>query len=461
MSSNRYPRKPSRIPGEFGPARSRFVRSPAPSRSPEPASGPKSSDTARKRALNGWTPKLLSYYGALDLRGRDCQFGDLNAIHPLLQRRNFICTDLEYASIRRALCLASAFLYEPVASVFWYSLIFGPRKQVPHIVKLANGGMREATESPWSSFSAVPFGPEEMVQLNAFWEQMQHAITYEFIDEGVLPGDPCSAITNIEKWDSTRRNQGPLLGGLRGARTGISERYPAFLGPIRANSAPDDIAYALREDYFLAITILHELAHAINIVRMRSAEVETEPFFEDMREAELGFAWEQLIMNGRQDTVIRQGVDSARMGLYFFTWPGTIRQQEQSYVGKYPLDDEDPVFRRFGRRQWKTTYLVMMEHIQELALQRTWGEIARYGPERLKMQKLVGRRFGAFDAKTRAAAQSSGEDSLSWGSSGFGAYRLVVRDEELRRTRKTRRRSSSGEFGPPNKKRRLASGRPV
>lgn len=96
---------------------------------------------------------------------------------------------------------------------------------------------------------------------------------------------------------------------------------------------------------------------------MRSAEVETEPFFEDMREAELVFAWEQLMMNGRQELVIRHGVVRARMGLYFFTWPGTIRQQEQPYVGKHPLDDEDPVFRRFGRKQWKTSYLVMMEHI--------------------------------------------------------------------------------------------------
>ena len=463
MSSSSYPHRSPRAPGQVRPADSRFVRSSAPSRSPEPLSCPSPSEAASKKALGGWTPQLLEYYGALSLRGRDCRFGDLNDVHPLLQRRSFTCTDIEYASVHRALCLASAFLYEPVASVFWYSLVFGPRKHVPHIVRTPNGGTREATEDPWSSFSAIPVGPDEMAQLNTFWEQLLPTIKFEFIDEGVLAGDPCSAITFSENWAATRPQQGPLLGGRRGARIGISRRFTASLGPLLAGTLPSaEMAYALREDYVLAITILHELAHAIYLVRMRSAKVDAEPFFGDMREAELGFAWEQFVLNGRLDMVIRHGIPSARMGMYFITWPGIVPFQDQPFLGKYPLADDDPLLRYFGRRLWRTSYLVMMEHIQALAFQRAWKDIARYGPQRLKMEKLVGRRWGEFDAETRAAAQSSGDDSLSWGSSGHWSDRLVIRDEMLRRRtrRRKKRRAASflDESEMPNKRRLLGSG---
>ena len=464
MSSSRYPRRPLRATAHVGPVGSRFVRSPAPSLSPEPPAGASSSKAEIKKTLRGWTPRLLVYYGALDLGGPDCQFGDLHHIHPLLQKENFLCTDFEYASVRRALCLASAFLYEPVASVYWYSLVFGPRKRVPHIVETPNSGARDATESPWSSFSAVSVGPGEMAQLNTFWEQLQPTIKFEFIDEGVVPGDPCSAITNSENWDPARGQQGPLLGNRRGARVGISQRFPDFLGSLQAGTLPsDEIAYALREDHILAMTVLHELAHAIHIVRMKSAEAEAEPFFEDMREAEVGFAWEQIVINGRLDVIIQRGLSSARMGLYFFTWPDTFPVQDQLFLSKHPLSDDDPLFRRFGRRLWNTSYLVMMKYIQELAFRHTWRDIARHGPQGLKMEKLVGRRFGVFNANTRAAAQSSGGDSLSWGSSGDGTDRLVVRDELLRRSRRRRisRRSAASmndESEAPYKRRLLGSG---
>ena len=459
MSSSRYPAGPSGL-------------------------GPRGAPTYTlpeiKRALGGWTPPLLKYYGALDLPGRDCQFGDLDDIHVLLQRGNFRCTDFEYAVIRRALCLASAFLFEPVASAFWYSLVFAPRRSVPHIVKTPFGGMREDNDDPWFSFSAVPFGPNEMAQLNMFWAQMQDAIIFEFTDVGMLPGDPFSAITHSERW-VPKQPPGPLLDGAHRARMGISRRFIHLLGPFHAGAPPHQRCYVLREDYILAVTILHELCHAVDMVLKRSAEIESEPFFEDMREAELGFAWEQTVLNGRIEVVdgegiasqglARHGIRNAEMGLYFITWPGTVPYQEEPFVGKHPLEDDDPMFLRVGRRQWKTAYLVMMEYIQDLAFRHEWRNIARYGPNRLRMKKLIGRRWGVFDAETRAAAQSSGGDSLSWGSSGAGSHRLVVRDERQRWTRRrtassegeregTRRRrraDSEGERERPNKRMKMGS----
>ncbi|KAA6415851.1 MAG: hypothetical protein FRX48_00569 [Lasallia pustulata] len=483
MSSSRYPAGPSGALGNVGPEAGRFVRThgtPAPSNRPSPRGAPTYTEQEIKRALGGWTPPLLRYYGALDLPGRDCQFGDLKDIHVLLQRGNFRCTDFEYAAVRRALCLASAFLFEPVASAFWYSLVFAPRRPVPHIVKTPRGGAREANDDPWFSFSALPFGPNEMVQLNMFWAQMQDAIIFEFIDDGMLPGDPFSAITHSERWVPKQR-PGPLLDGGHRARMGISRRFIHLLGPFHAGAPPHQRCYVLREDYILAVTILHELCHAVDMVLEGSAEI-SEPFFEDMREAELGFAWEQTVLNGRIEVVdeegiasqniARHGIRSAEMGLYFTTWPGTVPYQDRPFIGKYPLKDDDPLFLRVGRRQWKTSYLVMMEYIQDLAFRHEWRNIARDGPNRLKMKKLIGRRWGVFDAGTRAAAQSSGGDSLSWGSSGAGSHRLVIRDERQRRTRRrkpssegeregTRRRrraSSEGERERPDKRMKIGSG---
>lgn len=418
-----------------------FARSPAPSRSPEPGRGSTSSEAIGRIDLNGWSTSELEHYGALSLRGQDCRFGDLDDIHLLFQRGNFTCTDFEYASIRRALCLASQFLYEPVASVFYYSLVFGPRKPVPHIVNTPGGGTRDATEDPWSSFSAVPVGPAEMAQLSVFWEQMQHSISFDFIDIGTISGEPCSAITIGEQWDPTRGPQGTLMGGRRTARTSLSRRFPDSLGPLQAGQPPpEDIAYALREDYILAITILHELSHAIHMVRMGGMQLVAEPFFEDMRDAELGFAWEQTVVNGRLSTVNHQDMATARLGLYFTMWPNTLYAEEQPFVGKFPVGLDDLLLRRFGRRQWETGYLVMMEHMQRLAFYRGWLHVARYGSEGLKMEKLVGRRLGRFDAWARALAQSSGGDSMSWGSSGIGDDMLVIRNPALRR----KRRSNSG-----------------
>ncbi|MCJ1305127.1 hypothetical protein MMC08_007941 [Hypocenomyce scalaris] len=450
---SRHPRRPSRVlEAALG---GRFVRSAAPSRSPDPTGAaptflsPTLEDPGNEN-LCGWTPKLLKAHGALDLRWRYCQFGDLSRIHPIFHRSHFSCTDIEYDTVRRGLCLASAFLYEPAASVFWYALVFGPRNNVPHLVRARDGSMRECVEAPWSAFSAEPVGIDEMAQLNTFWEQMQHAVQFRFIDIATIPGDSCAAVTVTLEWYGTRQ-PGPLLAGRYRALIKISNRFLSNPALSQATTPTEGIPYALRTDYNLAVVVLHELSHAVHTVTALDQH-EAEPFFEDMREAELGFAWEQIVLNGRLDPVNVGGARNAKWGLQFLTWPDGLQPHDMHLVGKFPLGDDDELIARVSRKWWRTLYLVMMEHVQDLAFQRGWGEIARYGPQRLKRQKLVGMRKGEFTAETRAMAESSAGSSALWGSYGTGSPRLVIAGEKEGNKRK-RSLTGEGENGSKRKRR--------
>ena len=357
-----------------------------------------------RRYLNGWPPELLWKFGALDIPGQDCHPGDLSRMHPLFDRMLFKMSNDDYASIRPALLLASAFLYESEASAFWYAVVFAERQPVPRMVKDTNGAMRECTEDPWYLFSAVPIGVNEMQQLNSFWDQLRHAITYRFAD---LDAQNASGMTYRRRWKKPYP-PGPLITSSFAVMVELSIEFREVLRGFVDTIPTEALPYYLRQHHLIATTILHELCHAINSAR---TNIPTEPFFEDNRQAELGFTWEQSVLNGPVHTVTRKGDEDANWGLQFFRWPTAYSYGDEVYVHKHPLEGDDPRVLRTSRRTWITRYLVTMDYIQALVWACEWAEIARYGPVRLKMPKKYGLRRGNSNQQAWADAGSSGASS--------------------------------------------------
>ncbi|MCJ1300187.1 hypothetical protein MMC08_002982 [Hypocenomyce scalaris] len=310
----------------------------------------------------------------------------------------------DYASIQPALLLASAFLYESEASAFWYAVVFAARQPVSHMVKGTDGALRECTEDPRLRFSAAPIGVNEMQQLNSFWDQMRHAVTYRFAD---LNEENSTGMTYRRRWKKPYP-PGPLITSSYAVIVELSIEFREVLRGFVDPTPTEALPYYLRQHHLIATTILHELCHAIHSAR---TTIPTDPFFEDDRQAELGFAWEQCVLNGPMHSVNRKDDENANWGLQFFRWPTAYSYRDEDYVYKYPLEGDDPRILRTSRRSWATRYLVTMDYIQALVWVREWAEIARYGPLRLKMPKKYGLRRGDSNPQAWAYAGSSGASS--------------------------------------------------
>ena len=382
-----------------------------------------------RKLLSGWTAEVLKDFRALDIPGQDCTWGDLQRVHPLFSDANFVISGSQYERIVPALCLASAFLHEPQASVFWYSLVFGPRQPVPHIVRGGKRGRREATEEPWSRFLAVPVGANEWQKLERFWQQMRRAITIRFRD---LSGTGASGETVRTEWGRTYP-PGRLLRSGREASITLSISFLNTLRDFATPTPKESLPHYLRQHHLLAVTLLHEICHAIHIVRYKQ---DVEPFFKDHRQAELGFAWEQSVLNGKVYPVANKklGIDNTLWGLHFNRWPDHWNSEEAHMVHRWPTRLTDHPVLKASRRHWSTAYLVTMDYIQSLVMSLEWKEIAKYGPERLKMVKGYGLRTGSARWEDWQHAGSSGASShfkpesyALWSEDTNEKYKLVRR----------------------------------
>lgn len=381
-----------------------------------------------RQYLSGWSAEVLQILGALDIQEQECTPGDLRRVHPLFSESTFLLSRTSYALILPALQLASAFLYEPQASVFWYSLVFGPQTPVPHLINDGKGGKRESSEQPWSRFSAVAVGADEWQRLESFWEQMQQAVAIRF---GDLSASGSNGQTVEMDWGRAYP-PGQLLRSGREALITLSLGFLNFLRTLTDPTPTESLPHRLRQNHILAITLLHELCHAIHIVQTKA---DVEPFFEDHRQAELGFAWEQSVLNGVLLPVLKDATtENARWGLQFNRWPEEWSKENSLMVDRLVKKSTDDPVLRASRRRWTTRYLVTMVYIQSLVTARKWEQIAKRGPQRLKMVKTYGLRVGVTGPEAWERAQSSGASShfasesyAFWSEDSREQYHLVRR----------------------------------
>ncbi|MCJ1361366.1 hypothetical protein MMC16_000465 [Acarospora aff. strigata] len=354
--------------------------------------------------------------GAVDLP--TAHLGDLNGIHPIFSRLNFArCTDEEYDAIIPTLALCSAYLSESELQVFWQTVLYGRRHPIPNT-------------PDWTEVHRPnpPFTPAHYAAFSQLLTELGCLFSFQFAN--------CTTEFGAEPWGQTqgwnRTAVDPAFtppGGIEGLCSLITLN-PQFLDaaletrrlvrslPPGATLDSKTASLILRQQFFFAVTTVHELAHAMNNAQRRDRG-EPEPFFEGQRRAEMGYAWEQFVHGGRMSQVHQsRGSDC---GLVFCTWPPGPEVIE--VIGPFGKATGYGWNRRASRRVWNTDYLIPMSHIQKLHTRAFWqGDFRRWGMLSLQIPKTIGLRWGNSSRIARYGAVGqpgghSGAESVSGGSS--------------------------------------------
>ncbi|KAI9794650.1 MAG: hypothetical protein M1833_000339 [Piccolia ochrophora] len=321
---------------------------------------------------DSFTYDELIHFGAIDLpRGEPVSFGDLHGpIHPILHHsRWFGMTVTDHENILPALRLVTNMLEAPHVLAFFYMVCFSPRTPLPAVT--AKYGV-PCTQIPAPTEGVSPSG------IRLIKQYLVDAASLLFFAFGTPSNEDGATFRFLTVRSS--------LGGT-GALMRLHYRLYAALVPGR-NWAFEQL---LRCQLFLATTILHELAHAMNCTAqpippdvdpatMRSAE----PFVGADRQAELGRALEQVFFGGVVDQYAADR--DSTFGLVVQRWPDLGSAHEYWPNG----DVQTPERRAAGT--FTTVYLVPMTYVKAVHTQLFWRRVQRFGASETRVKKTVGRR---------------------------------------------------------------------
>ena len=303
----------------------------------------------------------------------NAHLGDLNnSIHPLfssLQR---------YVHLQPALRLASKFLDEPSLLPYWSGLIFGTYHYLPSTSQTFN--------SPCYCFLPGP-RPLGTTQLQLVRNAMLHAARTTHYEFGQGPSTDVWAICIRSCTPALQ----PFLG--TGSIIRLSRAFLAVLDPATTLSIPQ----RLRTSFLLANTLAHEFAHAARNARIHPPEPpieDFEPFFYDHRRAEVGHAWESVILGGRIFPFLN-AYDN-RFGMCIEKWPDLdekymVIRPNQPGRAMIPLSRKPP-------KKWSTIYTIPMPFVQALFTQDFWNrQVSIFGVQALRPEKTLGLRMRNWD----------------------------------------------------------------
>ena len=359
----------------------------------------------------------LEELGAEDILGSpDAHFGDLsNPIHPLFHKL------ISEEHLHPALRLASLFLTQLECLPFYLALIARPYDHLPELEKKLQG--------PCYRFTLGPQPPRlrHLENLRMFLQVAVPMIDIKFSRD-------CPATA----WAVCYRRFEPHgLAQFQGTSSSIAVNpsFVQFLDP-RLN-ADATTSQRLRLSLMFANTLAHEIAHALRNARMAPPPLNTtvqpprpmqdyEPFFEDQRRAEVGHAWETVVVGGKL-TDVTYGENSVEYGLFLEKWPDV-----DDYFIRLPINEPPlisfqgrglvvpprthivPVRRRKAKK-WTSLYGVPMAFIQQLFTKRFWEErIPKEGLQALRFKKTLGVRTRNFEWEEGEEPGIASDDS-SWG----------------------------------------------
>ena len=351
--------------------------------------------------IDHWTVARLNAAGALYID--DPHLGDLTIIHPIFSKANFKdVSDADYNLVEPSLRLASAYLNEPSTLCFWWSLAFAERHHVPRMQRNWHTRvMEDVTErnnlERWTKISiSRRVGRDQLEDINQLFLNMAGCICWEFEERG----GECygSTVAVPDKWLEAQ--------GLANNFTSVA-LSPRFLTEFRivaAGTTHEDRNLHLRQVFLLANTLLHELSHGVITAtcdRLESVhEQPAEPFVEDDREAEIGYAWEMATYGGPPLPIDYRA--DCRFGFKVCRWPGIKR----ATVADHP-------YTRPSRRKWEIDWALSMAWVQPFHTKAYWSQIERYGSSSLKFPKTLGLIIGDHTAEARRDAASSAWSSHS------------------------------------------------
>ena len=196
-----------------------------------------------------------------------------NPIHPIFEKRNWQDSAQDiWPQLQPALRLASRFIDEGEVLAFWYHLVWGR-----HLKQDASHQFRFPLEG--FSVEGPPLTPEQKQRTSRWLNMFGRKQNIAFLDFRAGVG-----------FGYTTRTM---------ANNAISVELDwVFLELLRDHGSGKKIlseTQLLRANFLIAVVLLHELAHAVNLYLRDSIY---EPYYDNHAVAELGHAWECWTFGG-------------------------------------------------------------------------------------------------------------------------------------------------------------------
>lgn len=279
----------------------------------------------RREQRHGFFAADIIRYGAVDmLSPRPPNL--TNEIHPLYQRNAFTgCEDEVYEQFVPALRLAS--MWMTVCSQFWVTLARGHR-EVDEAMSLRFGRLQHRIRQD------VPLTKENASEVMDYIKDISkdYRMSFTFQDNFKRNGATYFGGTNKVcdvGWSDSDRPSNQLLR----IYTKLSSDYYVAAKKLSQLKYPD-LAQVLRFQFGLAVLLVHETSHAIELAHIRRRPdivpdeaydpyyqqwIGHEPYLYDSVRPELGLTWEMYMFGGRI-LPINDRVDCLH-GLCVFDWP--------------------------------------------------------------------------------------------------------------------------------------------
>ncbi|GAB7339101.1 hypothetical protein MBLNU457_5753t1 [Dothideomycetes sp. NU457] len=220
-------------------------------------------------------------------------------IHPLFAYDRFYeCCPEIYEVLKPALRLASTLLLHPAAAIYWHTLAFGDR-EVDQVQSIANGSLADSSKVLKRIRSDVPYTVENAVTFNRYLLDLVKFVRIG--QESVNPGIEGDGIVLfgccfVAPGDMHRRHL--PLDDVRCRRMYIDLHSDVHttakrLSLLKGNADP---AMVLRYNFFVAVTLCHEVAHFLEIGHNPYCG---ESFFNDNHFNEAGNAFEVKVFGGK------------------------------------------------------------------------------------------------------------------------------------------------------------------
>ena len=282
-------------------------------------------------------------------------------IHPIMDIPNWRqpFTRHDRKLIEPVLRLASALLNCPASVSFFDAVQFGHRTFLPAL-SLINYKTLTALDGP----TRYSVGLHDDLDQRLL-DLLPHV---EF-----LWGDDTDELWEFEKmpYAYTDETKVEINHGGRGSKITVNDNFLKDLRELDSlDASPKTINQTLRLQFLMAVTLCHELVHAMNTSILWDEDT-PEPYFRNQALNELGLAWEEEVFGGAivniQDHVWAS--NDCQWPLFFTHFP--CPQDYRMCRLELDLDQQDV----FARRQAKgsyTNYYVPMAWLVQLHKQANW-----------------------------------------------------------------------------------------
>lgn len=311
---------------------------------------PRQSKKQWRNERHGFRAQEVNWNGAVHLEG--CKPSNLsNDIHPLFDRSNFDDTpDAIYDQLLPGLQLATMFLTQKICMQFWVTLAMGDRRDDAEMTS-RNGKLSQRIDKH------VELTEERartvIEHINAIGKSKLIHFRFRHKLEGVW-----GTSAPICEYRGIEREYHGLKGDLVRSIVRIHSDYYIIAKKLSQLKC-QEISQKLRFNFLFAVLIIHELAHSIEGMHMKSRAEQwidwqtsryyKEVYWLDWQESECGRAWEET-MFGCHVAPINNRIDGSH-GIGICDWPPQGTQNDKE------------------RRVWTT---ISMRYIEKLFQMSTW-----------------------------------------------------------------------------------------